>query len=254
MKIAAIIPARMSASRFPGKPLVSILGLPMIEHVRRRTQLIKGLDEVWVATCDEEIKSVVESFGGKAIMTSSKHERATDRIEEVSHKISADIFINVQGDEPMLLDSHVLKVVEPYLNGQQPDCSCLCYKISNFDDLKSLNVVKVVLSKSNKILYLSRAQIPGKETSTEVRYYKQSGIMAFTKKSLQMFSKLESTPLEKKESVDLLRLLENDLSIQAVLHDQETLGVDVKEQVPFIESAILNDPIQKKIFEAISKL
>lgn len=251
-KIVAIIPARMGSSRFPGKPLIKILGLEMIEHVRRRVQMISGLHQVVVATCDDEIKTIVENNGGKVIMTSSKHERATDRIEEASQKIEGDIFINVQGDEPMVSQTAIEEVIAPFQKNSAVECSCLVYPINDLTELTNDNVVKVVLSQSNRILYLSRQSIPGRAVNPKFQYYKQSGIMAFTRKRLHEFTKLNPTPLEAKESIDLLRLLEHDRWVQAVVSNEETRGVDVPEQVKQVEDAILSDSKQKKIFEQIS--
>lgn len=252
-KIIAIIPARMGSSRFPGKPLEKILDLPMIEHVRRRVEEIELLDEVIVATCDQEIKGVVEGFGGKVAMTSDKHERCTDRIEEAAKELQADVIINIQGDEPMVSSVAVEEVVSPFLNSSEVLTSCLVYPIKDQEELLSPNIVKTVLSSSQRMLYLSRAAIPGKEYQPELQYYKQSGIMAFKKDFLHKFSQLSPTPLEAKESVDMLRVLEHDYWIQGVVSQHETMGVDVPEQVNIIEERILNDPLEKEIYQRISK-
>lgn len=253
--VAAVIPARMGSSRFPGKPLVPILGLPMIEHVRRRVERVEGIDLVFVATCDEEIRQTVEKHGGKVIMTSDQHERATDRVEEASHHFEADVIINVQGDEPMVSGRSLEQVIAPFMESPslEVQCSCLVYPIEDFSELASENIVKVVLSRSERILYLSRSPLPGKKVEKGVRYYKQSGIMAFTRDFLRKFSRLEPTPLEQKESVDLNRILEHDYWIQGVVTPDETKGVDVPEQVGMIEQAILSDPVQKELFEKMSK-
>ena len=215
--VAAVIPARMAASRFPGKPLVPILGLPMIEHVRRRVELIDAVDQVWVATCDEEIRQLVEKNGGKVIMTADSHERATDRIEEASHQIEADVIINVQGDEPMVSALGLEQVIAPFFSNPEVQSTCLVYPITDHSDLGSLNIVKCVLSRSNRILYLSRAAIPGKALDPKFTYYKQSGIMAYRREFLHRYKNLAPTPLESKESVDILRILEHDYWVQGVL-------------------------------------
>ena len=121
-RVLVVVPARMASSRYPGKPLVMILGLPMVEHVRRRALLAKGVDEVLVATCDLEIKRVVESFGGKAVMTSDKHERCTERVAEAAQNFSARIVVNVQGDEPLLSPKHIETTLEPF---QYPEVSAV---------------------------------------------------------------------------------------------------------------------------------
>lgn len=251
MKVVAVIPSRMGSSRFPGKPLEKILGHPMIEHVRRRVEKVPDLDDVIVATCDEKIKEVVERSGGKVVMTSSTHERCTDRIEEAAQKIDADVIVNVQGDEPMVPVTAIQEVVEPFNKDEKVLTSCLVYPIKDFEELDSPNVVKTVLSNSKKILYLSRSKIPGKEVHDGVSYYKQSGIMAFRKEFLHQFSLLSPTPLEEKESVDMLRVLEHDFSIQAVVSGNETMGVDIPEQIGLIEEKIKSSRHEMRLFQEI---
>lgn len=251
LRVAAVIPARMGSSRFPGKPLVSILGLPMIEHVRRRVAKMAGIHQVIVATCDREIADVVEKAGGRVIMTSDKHERATERIEEAAHRIDADIIINVQGDEPMVLEEPLMDLVTPFEQAIDLQCTCIVYPIIDHRDLSNDNTVKVVLSQSGKIIYLSRAGIPGRVPQKATRYFKQSGLMAFRKDSLHRFTRLTMTPLEIQESVDLLRLTENDIPVQSVISSKETKGIDVPAQVAEVEAAILGDPVQRRLFESI---
>ena len=258
MKIVAVIPARMGSSRFPGKPLIKIKGIPMIEHVRRRVQEGRPdsqfeLDDVFVATCDQEIKEAVESYGGKVIMTSDRHERATDRIEEAAHSFKADIIINVQGDEPLVLPESIDEVVSPFFKNKNVGCSCLMYPILSEKELHNDNIVKTVLNKNDEALYFSRAGIPGRSYDPNFKYYKQSGIMAFTKEFLHLFTKLESTPLEKKESVDLMRLLEHGYKVQGFISYNETKGVDIPAQVFDIERELETDVKQKAIFNSLFK-
>lgn len=249
--VAAIIPARMGSSRFPGKPLVSILGVPMIEHVRRRVAKMDLFSEVVVATCDSEIQQIVEAAGGKAIMTSDKHERAADRVEEAAHKVNSDIIVMVQGDEPMVVEEPLRALVDPFFKDESVGCTCLVYPIKDPKDLPSPNIVKTVQSRSGNLIYFSRSIIPGNEVRPDFPYLKQSGIMAFTKERLHKFAKLESTPLEQKESCDMLRYIEHDLPILGIYSEAETKGVDVPEQVAELETAIKADPEQYELFESI---
>lgn len=248
-KVVAMLPARMGSSRYPGKPLVEILGIPMIEHVRRRVEKMSCFDEVWVATCDKEIASVVESHGGRVVMTADSHERATDRVEEAAHKVEADIYVMVQGDEPMVLEKPLQDLVQAFESGA--GCTCIVYPITNMGDLDSLNVVKTVMSNTGRLMYFSRSPIPGRDRTQYKAFLKQSGLMAYTKETLHKFAKLPATPLEVQESVDLNRLLENDIIVQGVYSELETLGVDVPEQVATVEEAIMADPEQKRLFDAI---
>ncbi len=253
-KVVAIIPARMAASRFPGKPLVKILSLPMIEHVRRRVCLCKTLTEVFVATCDDEIKKTVESFGGKVIMTSKSHERCTDRIEEAARNLEADIVVNIQGDEPLVTPDMIEKLVEPLLHRDDIQAACLIYPIVELNDLEDINTVKAVKSIDNSIMYFSRSPIPNFKRGEKSSFFEQSGIMAYRKDFLHKYSKLPQTPLERAESVDMLRILEHGYKIYGVITDNVTIEVDIPEHVSKIEEAILRDKNQRAYYERILKL
>ena len=250
-KIVAIIPARMSATRFPGKPLAKILGLTMIEHVRRRVVKSNLFSEVYVATCDQVIIDEVEKYGGKGIMTKNTHERCTDRIEEAAKKIQADIIVNVQGDEPIVMAESLRKLIAPFFENPSLLTTNIVNPVSSEEELHNLNVVKAVLSQSAKILYMSRSAIPGKEYQSNIEYFKQTGLMAFKKDFLHLYSTLAPTPLEIKESCDMLRLLENDYSIQGIVCDQRTIGVDIPEQVAQVEEFILSNIEQKAVYESL---
>jgi 3-deoxy-manno-octulosonate cytidylyltransferase (CMP-KDO synthetase) len=240
----------MGSSRFPGKPLVEILGLPMIEHVRRRVLLCSGLSDVIVATCDDEIRRTVEGCGGNVIMTSSRHERCTDRVEEAARHLSCDIVVNVQGDEPTLLPQIVERVVAPLLQDSAVPNACITYPISNEAELGDRNIVKTVVTPSGSVLFFSRSPIPSRAPATG-GYFKQSGVMAYRKNFLHTFAGLPPTPLEAAESVDMLRILEHGYPIRAVLSEQQTHGVDVPADVPKIEQLIRNDPTQRRLHERI---
>ena len=250
-KIVAIIPARMSATRFPGKPLAKILDLSMIEHVRRRVVKSGLFSEVFVATCDQVIIDEVEKYGGKGIMTKNTHERCTDRIEEAAKIIQADIIVNIQGDEPVVMAESLKKLIQPFLENPALLTTNIVNPIRSEEDLHNLNIVKAVLSQSLKILYMSRSAIPGKEYQSNVNYYKQTGLMAFKKDFLHLYSTLSPTPLEIKESCDMLRLLENDYAIQGIICEHKTIGVDIPEQVKQVEEFILSNPAQKTIYQSL---
>ncbi len=247
MKITAIIPARMAATRFPNKPLALISGLPMIEHVRRRVALCPLLDEVIVATCDEAIKKVVESFGGKVIMTSDRHERCTDRIAEAALHVESEIVVNVQGDEPLIRPEMLSEIILPL--SQEPSllCTNLMCPITDDKEFNSPNVVKVVLDSSNNLLYASREAIPSrlKAPSNDYPKWKQLGIIAFRSAFLQKFTHLAPTPLEQVESVDMLRALENGYQVKMIATQHRLVGVDVPEQVQEVEVLMKDDPFIK---------
>lgn len=252
-KIIAIIPARMGSTRFPGKPLKKILDLPLIEHVRRRVLLCDAVDEVYVATCDHEIRAAVEGHGGSVIMTSSSHERCTDRIEEAAGRLKADIIVNVQGDEPLILPDAIKELVRPLQEKDSVSAVCLIYPILHEEDLTDLNTVKAVLDKNNFILYFSRSPIPNFERGRKTRLFEQSGIMAYEKDFLHKYTRLPQTPLECAESVDMLRILEHGFKVYGVVTNNVTIEVDIAEHIPKVENAILNDEKQRSFYERILK-
>ncbi len=252
-RVVAIIPARMAASRFPGKPLTKIMDLPMIEHVRRRTLLSPIIDEAYVATCDKEIMETVQRFGGKAIMTANTHERCTDRVEEAAKQVKADIIAIVQGDEPLFLPDVIEKLVEPIQSDDDVHCTNLLSVIKDHDDLKNIDIVKAIIDNYNNVMYFSRSSIPYFRVKAEYTMYRQTGISAFTKKFLSQFTNMVPTSLEIIESVDFLRILQHGYKIRGVSFHKEMFGVDRKEDVKKIEEIIKNDPIQNGYYARIAK-
>lgn len=250
-KTSVIIPSRMASTRFPGKPLIDIMGLPMIEHVRRRACLCDSVDDVYVATCDEEIKQVTESYGGKAIMTADTHERCTDRIEEAAASLDSDIVVNVQGDEPLVLPESIVDVARPLQERDDVLCTCLIYHINNTDDLNDINMVKAVLDPEGWVLYFSRAPIPFLMGGKDRPMREQSGIMAYRKDFLHAYSRLAPTPLEIAESVDMLRILEHGHRVLGVVTEYSTKGVNIPEDVPRMVKALTEDPRQRELYERV---
>ena len=250
-KVVAIIPARMAASRFPGKPLAMILDLPMIEHVRRRVCLSDSIDDVYVATCDRDIFDAVEKFGGKAVMTKDTHERCTDRVEEAAHNIDLDIAVIVQGDEPLFMPEILSELVTPLLDDASIPCTNLISTIKNKDDLGDVDIVKAVLDEKGFIMYFSRAPIPHMRVNNNCAFYRQTGVSAFAKSFLNTYAKLSPTPLEVAESVDFLRILGHGYAIKGVIYESVTLGVDRPEDVRKIEDVLHEDEAQKEIYNTI---
>lgn len=248
-RTAAVIPARMAASRFPGKPLTEILGMPMIEHVRRRVLLSDKFDEVWVATCDEEIMSVVEENGGNAIMTSDKHERCTDRVEEATRGIDADIIGIIQGDEPLIIPDFIQNLIDTMLSDNSIYCANIVSEIEDLQDLKNMDIVKAIISLGDEIMYFSRAEIPYFRDKSSYTCFRQTGISAFTSEFLKKYTSTPQSPLERAESVDFLRILENGYRIKAVKTKFRTYGVDRKEDVKIIEEILKNDSMQNEFYE-----
>lgn len=253
MKVVAVIPARMGSSRFPGKPLKKILDLPLVEHVRRRALLCKSVDEVMVATCDQEIMDAVKDAGGKAVMTSDKHERCTDRVQEAVCKSDADIVIVLQGDEPLLGIDVIDKLIAPFAENRDVLCTNLLSIIKDEADLDDCDIVKAVLNQKNNVLCFSRSGIPYRRSQMDCPLYRQTGFSAFRKSFLDQFSQLTPTPLEISESVDFMRILEHGFPIYGVIYEQTTIGVDRPDDVGIVENILLKDPQQRKIYEMISQ-
>jgi 3-deoxy-manno-octulosonate cytidylyltransferase (CMP-KDO synthetase) len=246
MKVAAVIPARMASTRFPGKPLAKIHGRQMIEHVYKRVQLSKYIDEIYLATCDDEIAEAVIDFKGKVIMTSAKHNRGTDRVAEASKKIEADIIINVQGDEPTVnpfeLDKAIVEFKEKNIS-----CLNLVTRIEDEDTFNSQNVVKAVIDNYNKILYFSRKPIPN-QIGEFIYGIKQIGIYLIKKDLLLQYLQWQETKLEIIEQVDMLRFIENGHPIYA-FESVNMIGVDTPDELNDVEKILLNDSIYLKYFK-----
>lgn len=251
--ITVVIPARMASSRYPGKPLALIMGLPMVEHVRRRALLAQGVDIVAVATCDEAIKATVEACGGRAVMTKDTHERCTDRVEEAMQQLPGDIVAMVQGDEPLLIPDAVSQVTRPLLDDPELEVVNLLSPLESPDDYININIVKAVCNQIGNVIYLTRSPVPHFRHPVSVPVYRQTGIMAFRAAFLPRFSALPETALEKAESVDMLRLLEHGIRIRGVVARYATIGVDRPEDVSLVESVLRRDLVQRTLFERILK-
>jgi 3-deoxy-manno-octulosonate cytidylyltransferase (CMP-KDO synthetase) len=245
MKVIAVIPARMASTRFPGKPLADILGLPMIEHVRRRVLLCQEIHEVIVATCDKEILNLVQNFGGQAVMTSDQHMRCTDRVAEVMEAINADVVINVQGDEPLVNPKMFGPLLEPLKNEKELMCTNLMTEIESDIEFKNPNVVKTVCDSKGNALYFSRESIPSPLKAGTLLYkkYKQLGVIAFRNEFLKEFTKLPPTPLEEVESVDMLRAVEHGYKVRMVLTPFQVIGVDTPTDLEYVVKLMEDDPL-----------
>lgn len=250
-KTVAVIPARMASSRYPGKPLAKIVGLPMIEHVRRRVALCAAVDDVVVATCDREIFEVVTGAGGKAVMTADTHERCTTRVQEAMSRLDGEIVVIVQGDEPLIMPKAVEQVVMPLQNSPSIECTNLLSKLVKDPDFQDLNIVKAATDTAGFIMFFSRAPIPHFRQRGDCPIYRQMGIMAFRRAFLHAYTTLPETPFERVESIDLLRLLEHGYKIFGVPTEYATVGVDHAEDVARVEWLLETDPEQHAVYAQI---
>ena len=252
-KTIVVIPARMASSRFPGKPLAGILGLPMIEHVRRRALLAEGIDEVVVATCDQEIMDAVMENGGRAVMTADTHERSTERVEEAMGSLEGDVVVVAQGDEPLLIPESLQQVSAPFQEDSSLESVSLLSPLEGEADYGNPNIVKAACDISGYILFYSRAAIPFYQKAGTCPIYRETGIRAFRRDFLHEYVNLPETPFERVESVDMLRLLEHGHRVLGVPTDYATMGVDHPEDVAIAEEAIEKDEMQRKLYERIVK-
>jgi 3-deoxy-manno-octulosonate cytidylyltransferase (CMP-KDO synthetase) len=242
LRTIAIIPARMGSSRFPGKPLAPLLGRPMIEHVFRRTATCDLLDDVYIATCDEEIRIASEAFGAKVVMTSAGHERASDRTSEAADLIESsdgrpiDIVVMIQGDEPMITAEMIQAAVAPMLLDPAIPCVNLVRKIHQPAELNDPNTIKVVMNARTEALYFSRAPIPANNGEGNTPMFKQVCVIPFRRHFLREFSRLAPTPLEKAESIDMLRALEHGRRVHLVETKVDSHGVDTIEDLRLVET------------------
>lgn len=225
-KIVALIPARYSSSRFPGKPLAEIRGKPMIQRVYERACLAKSLAKVIVATDDQRIYQAVTGFGGRVVMTSPKHQSGTERLAEATKDLDADIVVNIQGDEPLIQPEMIEEAISPLLNEPQIVMSTLKQPITDSSELNSPDVVKVVTDKHDFALYFSRCPIPHNSSC-----FKHIGLYVYRKNFLMRLVSLEPTPLEMAERLEQLRALENGYKIKVVQTEYLSIAVDRPEDL-----------------------
>jgi len=249
VKAIAIIPARLGATRFPGKPLARIHGVPMVGHCFFRIRMCEALRETYVATCDREIADYVRSVGGKAVMTATSHNRATDRTAEAMVKIEAetgpvDVVVMVQGDEPLItpevVDDALRQFDDPSL-----EIVNVMSRLRSVEEFRDPNNVKVVVNRARDALYFSREPIPSPWKGTEnVPMYMQTGVIAFRREALLRFNRMPESPLEKIESVDMNRVLESGGRIRMVLTELRTIGVDTPAELEAVAELMANDPLR----------
>ena len=250
MNIIGIIPARMESTRFPGKPMAEILGMPMIGHVYHRCIMSKSLDEVYVATCNREIYNYINSIGGNSIMTSNSHERASDRASEALIKIEKslnkkfDIVVMLQGDEPMTTPEMIDVAVDPLISDPNIVVTNLMSRINTREECKDPNEIKVVIDENKYALYFSREAIPSnKKYKNEINSYKQVCVIPFKRDFLIKYNQLTPTPLEIIESIDMNRILEHGYKVKMVEIKEDTLAVDTKVDLDSVIKKMKSDKL-----------
>jgi len=240
-KVIVVIPARYGSTRLAGKPLISLAGKPMIQRVYERAKMAQRADRVIVATDDERIARAVEGFGGEARMTRTEHRTGTERIAEVAAREEGDVFVNVQGDEPLLDPASIDVAVNALLEEPQASVSTVATPIKTPGDIMDPNVVKTVLDFDSNALYFSRAPIPWvRDTASkiQVRHLKHLGLYVFQREALLEYATLPQGELERIEQLEQLRWMENGWKIRVAEVEHDAVSVDVPEDVARVEKLL----------------
>jgi len=239
MKAVIVIPARFGATRFPGKSLARIQGRPMIQWVWEAACRSRLTEQVIVATDDGRIADVAAKFGADVVMTKKSHRSGTDRIAEVADKVPAQLYVNVQGDEPLLSRDAVDDLIRAMMENPRTPIGTLAHRIEKKDEWLSPEVVKVVCNRHNEALYFSRSPLPfQRRFDPNARLLRHVGIYAFRARALAQFVALKPSSLELAESLEQLRALENGMAIQVIETKYRCLGVDTPADLKRVEAAL----------------
>lgn len=235
MKIVGVIPARYESTRFPGKPLADICNKPMIWWVYHQCLKVQDFSEVYVATDDERIMNACQSNGLSALMTSSRHMTGTDRVGEIAEKIPAELYVNIQGDEPLIEPETIKAAIKPFYLDETLQVVNLMTKINNLVDLVNSTVPKVITSSSGRGIYLTRTACPYPKGNLNFDYYKQVCVYGFKPEALKFFcdygKKYGKSKLESIEDIEILRFIENDYNVKYVEVDSATVAVDTPKDL-----------------------
>ena len=240
MNILGVVPARLQSSRLPRKVLREIAGLPMVVHVFNSARRCALLSDILVATDSEEVVEVCHAHHIPAVMTSPDHPSGTDRLWEVSRARAADVYVNIQGDEPLVTAGHIERLVRPFLT--QPEVQVTTLKIrATPDEAVNPNVNKVVTNAHGDALYFSHLPIAhDRDRQGNVVYWKHVGLYAYRRACLEAFHRLAPSTLERAERLEQLRLLEEGIPIRVIETDEPTIGVDTEEDLRAVETVLLS--------------
>lgn len=251
MKKIVVIPARLNSRRFPNKILFDLKGLPMIEHVRRRALLAKNVEEVYIATCDIEIKDVLEGYGAEVIMTSKNHKNGTTRVAEAVSNINCSNVILIQGDEPLLLPRHLDKMINTISHDNSSFAWNATGPIETEEEFNRSSVVKASMY-GNKILYCFRKKnLVNDFRNQSHNFRKILGLIAYKKDFLIRLTEMNSTLIEEMESIEQMRIIENGYSICSVPFESSQPSVNEPSEVQLVWDYVANDNEQKIILEKV---
>jgi 3-deoxy-manno-octulosonate cytidylyltransferase (CMP-KDO synthetase) len=251
LKIAAVIPARMASTRYPGKPLIEIEGLPMIEHVRRRVLLCEKFSDVVVATCDNEIRVAIEEYGGTVVMTSDQHIMASDRVAEAVEILDCSHVVNVQGDEILVMPDDLERMLIAINARPEIEYWNAIAPIEKHVELADTAIVKCVVSIAGKILYCARTFSHLNLEFPFEPIHKILGILGYSKKSVLSFSKLSRTSLETTQSIDQSRIIEHDISLMSIPFKIGYPGINDAREEKMVRDILKTDEEQSVILTKI---
>jgi 3-deoxy-manno-octulosonate cytidylyltransferase (CMP-KDO synthetase) len=247
MKSVIVIPARFGSTRFPGKSLARIQGRPMIQWVWEAASRSRFSEKAVVATDDERIADVAAKFGADVVMTRKSHQSGTDRMAEVAEKIPANLYVNVQGDEPLLMPGAVDELIRAMMENPRVPIGTLAHPIETEAEWRSPEVVKVVRNRHHEALYFSRSPLPFQRTfNPRTPLWRHVGIYAFRSRALEDFVALKPSPLELAESLEQLRALEYGMTIQVIETKYRCLGVDTPADLAKVEALLARTSREKK--------
>ena len=239
MKVVAVIPARYNSSRFKGKPLELINDEPMIAWVYGQVKQVEGLDDVYVATDDDRIEKVCKEKNIKVILTKNTHSTSTERVQEVSETVKADLYLVINGDEPLINPKMIEKIIpESIPDNSKVYVANLMSKIKNPVEVVDFTNIKVVFDKLSYAMFFSRSPIPYPKGSMEYEYYKHVGVLIYNKKALDFFASTEKGPYETVEDVNEIRFLENGKKIKMIEVESESLSVDTPKDLEHIRDIV----------------
>jgi 3-deoxy-manno-octulosonate cytidylyltransferase (CMP-KDO synthetase) len=236
MKAIAVIPARLASTRLPNKMLREVAGEPLLSHVYKGVRACARLDEVIVATDTEEIMHLCRQNGWHARMTSPTHRSGTERVHEISDSVPGDLYLNVQGDEPMTRPEHIAALLDLMTNPKVQVGTLMTAAAA--DDISNPNAVKVVTDAAGRALYFSRATIPHDRDGSQPRYFKHLGFYAYRKTALDKFCAWPESTLERSERLEQLRFLENGIPIHVAETPYDTIGVDTEEDLRRVQKLL----------------
>jgi len=241
MKIVGMIPARLGSTRFPEKVLRLICGRPMIEHVWNRARLAKNLSDVWIVCDDTRVLDAAKKFGANALLTRPDHPNGTSRIAEAAEKIHADVFVNIQGDEPLMDPANIEAVAAAFSINPELQVATAAVRRHDLEGYHNPNVVKVVCDEKGRALYFSRSPLPFFRDETQISYLKHLGLYAYRRSFLLEFVKWPAGRLEAVEKLEQLRMLERGIEIRVVETGGDSPGVDTPEDLALVEKRMTQE-------------